>query len=85
MKTCERGVTLARLFNLREGLTRADDVLPPRMQEPHVSGTLNEVPVTPEALEEAKSLFYGMMNWDPQTGVPTAACLADLDIAWAGA
>jgi aldehyde:ferredoxin oxidoreductase len=82
MKAGERCVTLARAFNLREGLTRADDVLPPRMRLPHVSGVVNEKPVLPEVLDEAVTLFYGMMGWDPQTGVPTSAKLHELDIAW---
>ncbi len=83
LKVAERGVTLARVFNLREGLTRADDVLPPRMNTPHRSGSLNEKPVDPEVLDEALSTFYGMMGWDPQTGEPTKARLQELDVAWA--
>ncbi|MBN1583791.1 MAG: aldehyde ferredoxin oxidoreductase family protein [Anaerolineae bacterium] len=84
LKAAERGVTMARLFNLREGLTRADDRLPARMAEPHRSKTINEKPVEPTVLADAVSLFYGMMGWDPQTGVPTPAKLHELDIAWAG-
>jgi aldehyde:ferredoxin oxidoreductase len=82
LKAAERGVTMARAFNMREGMTRADDVLPPRMATPHVSGSLNEKPVDPEVLDENLSLFYGMMGWDPQTGQPTEAKLHELDIAW---
>jgi aldehyde:ferredoxin oxidoreductase len=83
LKAGERSVTMARLFNLREGLTRVDDTLPARMSTYHVSGTVNEKPVTPEVLDEAITLFYGMMGWDPQTGVPTNGKLHELDIAWA--
>lgn len=82
MKVAERGVTMARMFNLREGFTRADDVLPLRMRRGHVSGQVNEKPVDPEVLDENLSTFYGMMGWDPQTGVPTTAKLQELDIAW---
>ena len=82
MKVAERGVTMARAFNMREGFTRADDVLPPRMATPHVSGSLNEKPVDPEVLDENLTLFYGMMGWDTQTGEPTEAKLHELDIAW---
>ena len=82
LKWGERGVTMARAFNLREGLSRADDVLPPRMKVPHVSGTLNEKPIDPEVLDEAVSVFYGIMGWDPQTGEPTEGKLHELDIAW---
>ena len=83
LKVGERGVTMARLFNLREGLTRADDTLPARMAEYHVTTTVNEKPVLPDVLEEAITTFYGIMGWDPQTGVPTDGKLHELDIAWA--
>jgi len=39
MKAVERGITLAKVFNLREGFTRADDVLPKRMA---ISGRVAE-------------------------------------------
>jgi len=73
---------MARAFNLREGLTRADDALPPRVAQPHVTRSISEAPVKPETLEKAVTLFYGMMGWDPQTGAPTQARLDELDIAW---
>ncbi len=67
---------------MREGLTRKDDVLPRRMSMPHVSRTLNEKPIDPEVLDEHVSMFYGMMGWDSETGVPTLAKLQELDIEW---
>jgi aldehyde:ferredoxin oxidoreductase len=78
----ERGVTMARAFNLREGFTRKDDMLPARMNRPFVSGTVNEKPVDPEVLDENLSTFYGMMGWDEQSGVPKLAKLQELDIEW---
>jgi aldehyde:ferredoxin oxidoreductase len=82
LKTAERGVTMARVFNLREGLSRADDVLPRRLAVPFVSGTVNEKGVDPEVLDENLNIYYGMMGWDPETGEPTDAKLHELDIAW---
>jgi len=82
MKAGERCVTMARAYNVREGMTRADDVLPPRMQKSHVSGTVNEKPVDPKALDEAVKLFYGIMGWDPETGEPMQVKLEELDIGW---
>jgi aldehyde:ferredoxin oxidoreductase len=84
LKWGERAITMSRTFNLREGLTRAHDVLPPRTRVPHVSGSLNEVPVDPEALSQAVTLYYEMMGWDPETGVPSEAKLQELDVAWVG-
>ena len=82
LKASERGLTMARAFNLREGLTRADGRLPPRMNTPFVSGSLNEQPIDPRILSENLTTFNGMMGWDPQTGVPTLARLQELDVEW---
>ena len=73
---------MARLFNLREGLSRKDDKLPARMQNYHLSGSVTEEPVTPEELQAGITLFYEMMGWDPETGVPTSAKLAELELSW---
>jgi aldehyde:ferredoxin oxidoreductase len=80
--TAERGVTMARLVNLREGKGREDDKLPARMTQHHISGSVTEEPVTPEELENGVTLFYEMMGWDPETGVPTPAKLAQLNLGW---
>jgi aldehyde:ferredoxin oxidoreductase len=79
----ERHVTMMRLFNMRSGWTRANDTLPERVSEPHVSGSVTEVPVTSEELDEAVTQFYAMMGWDSETGTPTAAKLQELELAWA--
>ncbi len=81
----ERSVTMMRLFNLRCGWTRADDVLPARMAEHHRTGSVTEEPVLPEDLAAAVTRFYGMMGWDEETGVPTMTRLEELEIEWAAA
>lgn len=83
LKACERQVTMMRLFNMRSGWTRADDKLPKRVQVHHVTNSVTEEPVMPEALDEAVTTFYGMMGWDTETGVPTTSKLQELEIAWA--
>ena len=82
MTIVERGNTLARIFNLREGFTEKDDWLPPRFFKPKTSGALNETSVNPEDLQKAKVLYYDMMGWTEQ-GVPKQSRLEELDIAWA--
>ncbi len=81
MKVVERGNTLARIFNLREGFTEKDDWLPPRFFKPRTSGALNKTSVNHEDLQRAKLLYYGMMGWTEQ-GVPKQSKLEELDIAW---
>ena len=82
MKTAERGVTLARLFNLREGFTAADDRLPQRMSVPQRNGNLPGIAVDPVRLLEMQKLYYQMFGWD-ERGIPARARLVELDIEWA--
>jgi aldehyde:ferredoxin oxidoreductase len=82
MKVVERGNTLARIFNLREGFTEKDDWLPPRFFKPKTSGALNKTSVNPQDLQKAKLLYYDMMGWTEQ-GVPKQSKLDELDISWA--
>ena len=82
MKTGQRILTMARVFNLREGFTVTDDWLPPRMFQPATCGPLSNTPVDEEELKKARSIFYGMMGWNRETGVPTADTLGELDISW---
>ncbi|MCJ7721383.1 aldehyde ferredoxin oxidoreductase family protein [Candidatus Bathyarchaeota archaeon] len=84
MKVVERGNTLARIFNIREGFTEKDDWLPPRFFKPKTSGALSETSVNPEDLQKAKILYYDMMGWT-EKGVPKQSNLAELDISWAAA
>jgi len=82
MKVVERGNTLTRIFNIREGFTEKDDWLPPRFFQPKTSGALNKTSVNPEELQKAKTLYYDMMGWTEQ-GIPKQSTLEELNIAWA--
>jgi aldehyde:ferredoxin oxidoreductase len=84
MHVSERALTLARLFNVREGFGADDDWLPPRFFTPKASGALSDTAVNPQQLKRAKALYYRMMGWN-EAGVPTPAKLDELDIAWAAA
>ena len=81
MKVGERGTTMARAFNMREGLTTKDDYLPDRFHVPFTSGPLKDIAVGEKKLKEAMATYYGMMGWD-ENGVPTKAKLQELDIEW---
>jgi aldehyde:ferredoxin oxidoreductase len=72
----ERGASLARLVNLREGVTRADDTLPPRMREdlPKHPG------IAQEQIDAEVTAYYRDRGWDPDTGVPATERLAALGL-----
>lgn len=82
MQAARRGLTLMRLFNLREGFSRRHDCLPQRFHEPPRSGPLKRTAIDPEAFAEMQERFYLMAGWD-RNGVPTAGCLNALDLEWA--
>ncbi len=75
-----RAQTLARLFNLREGFTAADDKLPKRVMTAFESGPLAGIEITAEDFAGAKRRFYELMKWDAETGEPTATCLRELGL-----
>lgn len=80
-KVGERFVNMARAFNVREGLSAQDDVLPDRLFEPLEGGLLEGAALDRGEFENARRTYYGMMGWDPETGVPSRTKLAELDIA----
>jgi aldehyde:ferredoxin oxidoreductase len=79
IKVSERILTMFRLFNMREGLTAADDKLPARCFEPTLGGPLSDKPLDPEKMEAAKRTYYHLMGWD-ENGVPTNEKLEELGI-----
>ncbi|MBS7638441.1 aldehyde ferredoxin oxidoreductase family protein [Candidatus Bathyarchaeota archaeon] len=81
-EAAERILTLARLFNIREGLTSADDWLPERFFQPQTSGPLSKRAMEPGELRRAIELYYGMMGWD-RDGIPLPETLQRLGIGWA--
>ncbi|MHA1940022.1 MAG: aldehyde ferredoxin oxidoreductase C-terminal domain-containing protein, partial [Candidatus Thorarchaeota archaeon] len=82
VKIAERTLNLARIFNLREGFTSADDWLPPRFFEPQTSGALSETTVNKQGLRQAIAIYYEMMGWTKE-GVPLKGTLHELGIGWA--
>jgi aldehyde:ferredoxin oxidoreductase len=82
MKAVERGMTLMRIFNLREGFTKDDDRLPERFHTAPQEGPLKGIKIDPAAHREAVEIYYQLLGWD-RNGVPTKACLTALDLEWA--
>ena len=80
LKVGERALTMARLFNIREGLSAADDKLPDRFFQPKRNGVLSTKHYSREQLEKAKSHYYTLMGWDAKTGIPTPEKLEALGI-----
>ncbi len=78
----ERGFTIARAFNVREGATREDDILDYRtMTEEQPIGPAQGKNVTKEMLNEMLDEYYQLRGWDIKTGIPTRETLMRLGIS----
>jgi aldehyde:ferredoxin oxidoreductase len=82
-KVGERLNNLAKAFNVREGLTRADDMLPERlMTEPLKAGASKGHMISKDDLNAMLDEYYTVRGWDTKTGVPTRAKLTELGLAY---
>ncbi|MHA2083712.1 MAG: aldehyde ferredoxin oxidoreductase C-terminal domain-containing protein [Candidatus Thorarchaeota archaeon] len=78
-KTGERIYNLQRAYILREGFTRADDTLPPRLlEDPLPEGPAEGHVVNLDVLLDA---YYNYRGWDEQ-GRPTREKLQELELDW---
>jgi len=76
----ERLINLARVFNVREGLTRADDHIPPRVsRDPIPAGPSVGDRVSEEELQAMLDDYYAARGWSRE-GVPLKAVLLALDL-----
>ncbi len=76
----ERITNMARLYNIREGLTRKDDHLPIRvMKDPIPEGVAEGQVVTQEGLDLMLDDYYETRGWTNE-GVPTSETLKRLDL-----
>jgi len=74
----ERIWTLTRLFNVREGVSRADDELPPALRDPLDDGAV----VDPDHFDAMLSAYYDRRGWDAE-GRPTRETVARLGLTGA--
>jgi aldehyde:ferredoxin oxidoreductase len=73
----ERVWTLTRLFNVREGVSRADDELPPALRvAPEGSGE----GIDPDRFDAMLDAYYDVRGWGPD-GRPTRATVERLGLA----
>jgi aldehyde:ferredoxin oxidoreductase len=76
-----RGLSLARMFNLREGMTTEDDRLPQRLHEPLLKGPLSDKRLTRDEVRTIVTDYYRQQGWHPVSGTPLLGTLQALEIA----
>jgi aldehyde:ferredoxin oxidoreductase len=71
--------TLGRLFNVREGFSKKDDTIPPRMYlDPLPDASTGKV-VTMQDFEKMLTEYYHLWGWDDQ-GKPTTSTIHELGL-----
>jgi aldehyde:ferredoxin oxidoreductase len=76
----ERVMNLQKVYALRRGLTKADDLdVGPRLVEPHKVGVTKGLDMRPH-LEYMVEDFYEGMDWDKETGKPLPETLQRLGL-----
>ena len=83
LTVAERRLNMLRVFNLREGFDRKDDVLPKKFAKPlQGTGPSAGVVVDPVEMEKYKDYYYELAGWEKSTGNPSREKLASLDLDW---
>ena len=83
MTVGERAFNLCRAFNAREGITRKDDTLPPRLMEPLPDGPYKGETISRNTLDDTLDEYYKLRGWDEKTGTPTRRTLERLNLKYA--
>ena len=80
LATGERVVNFERLFNLKAGMTPADDLnVSPRLLEDPGEGAGKGKPIAPY-FEDMVWEYYDLMDWDKKTGRPSKDVIKRLDL-----
>jgi len=81
LKVSERVRNLERMFDVRQGLTRADDTLPRKFfEQPLAKGRYKGAVLDKEKFEHMKDEYYQYRGWDQKTGIPTREKLVELGL-----
>ena len=83
MKVGERRLNMMRAFNMREGFSRIDDILPAKFYRPlQGTGPSAGFSFDVEDIEQYKDEYYRFAGWDAKTGNPSQEKLNELGLDW---
>jgi aldehyde:ferredoxin oxidoreductase len=77
----ERAFDMTRAFNVREGINRKDDTLPPRFMEPLPDGVYKGQYLSQSELDSMLDSYYTHRGWT-RDGIPTREKLRELEIEY---
>ncbi|KJS18880.1 MAG: hypothetical protein VR72_20515 [Clostridiaceae bacterium BRH_c20a] len=80
-KMSDRIATLIRAYNVKQGVTRKEDTLPPRiLNEPLPAGPGKDKVIGQEILDKMLNEYYEIRGWDKDSGIPTGDTLEKLGL-----
>jgi len=83
LHACERIISLERVFNIREGLTKKDDTLPRRVFEEEIpDGPSKGLKLSEGEFNKLLEEYYDLHGWDSD-GIPREETLANLNLEFA--
>ena len=78
----QRRTNLMRAYNVREGLTRSDDMLPQKLFKKALDGGRSDgILLDRGEIEAAIDMYYEQAGWTAE-GVPTRTTLESIDLGW---
>jgi len=81
LRTGERVYNLQRMFNVREGISRKDDLLPERIRQIPEFGEYSSVSECQiKDFEQMLDEYYEARGWNRETGIPTKETLQKLGL-----
>lgn len=78
----ERRINMMRMFNVKAGFSRKDDILPKKAFISIPDGPNAGVGINREDFESALEDYYDYAGWHKETGVPKAETLERLELKW---
>lgn len=83
LKIGERVINLERMFNIREGITKKDDMIPERIKKRPEFGKYKDMEEVEIKNYEGMLLeYYIARGWDKNTGTPKREKLKELGLDW---
>jgi aldehyde:ferredoxin oxidoreductase len=82
MMAGERRLHLMRAFNVKEGFSNEDDVLPEKMFTPITGGMTDGAVIDKERFFQTREFYYDMAGWTGKNNAPSASRLKSVNLDW---
>jgi len=82
MQVGERKINMMRLFNIREGHTKEQDKLPPKIFQPLGGRYSDGYEFAEKELLDAINELFHLRDWDLETGIPQKNKISELGLEW---